>query len=482
MTVVASRPADFGADMRAALLTLSTRIAEAQHEDAVCRSVVEGLQPAAFGFDGVALFLAGTTSFEPALRASAGRFGALGDDPAELRLALRIEQSAIGELVVQRAHGRSFDKGDLDILAAAANQASIAIGRARLLEAERQRAGEQRALLDTLADLSGELELDKLLRAVLERAVSLLGVTGGELAVFDEPSEQLVVVASLSLGQDSLGTRMSLGEGGMGRVALSREPLIIPDYQAWEGRSRQYMQTVVRAVMVAPLLIGARLVGAISAVHSEPGRKFGGEDLRLLNLFAAQAAIAIGMDGWAVLAALKADPALADVPVVMATIVDEKQLGFALGAVEYLTKPIDRDRLRAVLARYLHRDNPSVLVVEDDAATRSVLARTLAAAGWDVIEAENGRAALERLPARPGLVLLDLMMPEMDGFEFLDALRGRPDGRGLPVIVITAKELTDEDRRRLNGGVERIVAKGAHSRDQLLAEVRELVAAHARAR
>jgi len=171
------------------------------------------------------------------------------------------------------------------------------------------------------------------------------------------------------------------------------------------------------------------------------------------------------------------------VPVVMATIVDEKQMGFALGAVEYLTKPIDRDRLRAVLGRYLRRDNPSVLVVEDDAATRSVLARTLAAADWDVLEAENGRAALERLvTARPGLILLDLMMPEMDGFEFLDALRRRPDGRGVPVIVITAKELTDEDRRRLNGGVERIVAKGAHSRDQLLAEVRELVATHARAR
>src|SRR3970282_1252603 len=172
----------------------------------------------------------------------------------------------MGKLVVQRAHGRSFDKGDLDILAAAANQASIAIGRARLLEAERQRGGEQRGLLDNLADLSGELELDKLLRAVLERAVSLLGVTGGELAVFDQPSEQLVVVASLSLGQDSLGTRINLGEGAVGQV--------------WGGRSRQYAQTLVRGVMVAPLLIGARLVGAIAAVHSDPGRKFGGEDLR----------------------------------------------------------------------------------------------------------------------------------------------------------------------------------------------------------
>jgi len=278
--------------MRSALLRLSTRIAEAQTEDDVCRGVAAGLRHAAFGFDGVGVYLAGTERFEPGLRASAGAFQEAAS-AVELRIPLLINQSAIGELVVQRAGASAFGQGDLEILGAAANQASIAIARARLLDAERHRATEQRALLDTLADLSGELELDRLLQAVLERAVSLLGVTAGELAVHDEKSRDLVIVASHNLGADSTGTRMALGEGAMGHVALSQEPLIIPDYQAWSGRSVQYTQAVVQAVLVVPLLIGHRLVGALAAVHSDPERRFGDADVRLLNLFAAQAAIAI---------------------------------------------------------------------------------------------------------------------------------------------------------------------------------------------
>jgi PAS domain S-box-containing protein len=278
--------------MRSALLRLSTRIAEAQTEDDVCRGVAAGLRHDAFGFDGVGVYLAGTERFEPGLRASAGAFTEAGA-AVELRIPLLINQSAIGELVVQRAGAAAFGQGDLEILGAAANQASIAVARARLLEAERRRATEQRALLDTLADLSGELELDRLLQAVLERAVTLLGVTGGELAVHEEQARELVIVASHNLGAASTGTRMAMGEGAMGHVALSQEPLIIPNYQAWSGRSAQYTQAVVQAVLVVPLLIGQRLVGALAAVHSDPARKFGDADVRLLNLFAAQAAIAI---------------------------------------------------------------------------------------------------------------------------------------------------------------------------------------------
>ena len=279
--------------MRSALLNLSTRIAEARNEDEVCRSVVEGLRHELFGFEGVGLFLAGTSSFEPALKASAGEFGEGDAGVSELKMPLRAGESAIGELVVQRDHKRAFDKGDLEILAAAANQASIGIGRVRLLQAERMRTAEQRALLATLADLSGELKLDRLLQVVLERAMELLSVTGGELAVYDETAEELVIVASHNMETNAVGARMSLGEGGMGHVAVTREPLIIPNYQEWEGRSGKYTQTSVQAVMVTPLLIGTRLVGAIASVHSDPGREFGEADLRLLNLFAAQAAIAI---------------------------------------------------------------------------------------------------------------------------------------------------------------------------------------------
>lgn len=279
--------------MRAALLGLSTRIAEAQSEEEACRAVADALRVDAFGFDGVGLYLAGTDAFAPSLRASSGSFSGDGHAGSELRLPLRAGQSAIGELVVQRGKGRPFSKGDLDILTAAANQAGIAIGRARLLETELRRTGEQRALLDTLADLSAELQLDKLLEAVLKRAVALLAVTGGELAVFDQASQQLVIMASHNLGRESVGTRMALGEGAMGRAALAREPMIIPDYQTWEGQSSQYSNSGLHAVMVAPLLIGTRLVGAIAMVHAGADRQLGHEDVRLMNLFAAQAAVAI---------------------------------------------------------------------------------------------------------------------------------------------------------------------------------------------
>jgi DNA-binding response OmpR family regulator len=185
-----------------------------------------------------------------------------------------------------------------------------------------------------------------------------------------------------------------------------------------------------------------------------------------------------GMDGWAVLAALKADPQLAPIPVIMMTIVDDRNLGFALGAADYFTKPIDWNRLSIVL-RKLRRTatDGHLLVVEDEAATRELLQRNLERDGWSVALAANGRVALDALAARPPeIILLDLLMPEMDGFEFLDELRRRPEWHNIPVVVITSKDLTAEDRRRLNGGVARIIQKGTLSLDELVAAVRALVA------
>ncbi len=183
-----------------------------------------------------------------------------------------------------------------------------------------------------------------------------------------------------------------------------------------------------------------------------------------------------GLDGWAVLSALKADPDVAGIPVIMLTIVDDKNLGYALGAADYLTKPIDRERLVTVLDK--HRRDLPVLVVDDDATVRQLLRRMLESEGYAVIEAENGRAALGALSdGRPSVILLDLMMPEMDGFEFVAELRRHEPWRAIPVIVVTARDLSHEDRERLNGYVQKILQKGTHGRDELLAEVRELVAA-----
>jgi signal transduction histidine kinase/ligand-binding sensor domain-containing protein/DNA-binding response OmpR family regulator len=183
------------------------------------------------------------------------------------------------------------------------------------------------------------------------------------------------------------------------------------------------------------------------------------------------------LDGWAVLSALKADPATADIPVVMLTIVEDKNMGFALGAADYFTKPIDWQRLGAVLHKYRKPSTAqTVLIVEDDERTRELLRRSLQKEGWQVEEAANGRLGLEQLAQQvPGLILLDLMMPEVDGFTFMKELRQRPDCAQVPVVVITAKDLTEEDRRRLNGDVTRILGKDSTSREQLIAEVRQLL-------
>jgi PAS domain S-box-containing protein len=820
---------------------------------------------------------------------------------------------------------RRFGSDDLRLLDLFVPQAAVAIENARLFTVERRRAEEQQALLDTMKDLASQLELSKVLQRVLERAVGLLNVTGGELATYDEAGGELVIVASHNMGTNAVGTRVAMGDGAMGRVGQTLESLIIPRYQEWEGRSSKYTQSTVQSVMAAPLLIGNRLVGTIASVHSDPGREFTREDLRLLELFAPEAAIAIenarlftqakhqqqyfgelvanspvaivtldtrhvvvscnpaflalygyaesevlgqhlddlitteetrsqavqytaqaldhqavraiaqrrrkdgslvdvevlgvpvvvdgtlvgmmglyhditellkarreaesantaksqflasmshelrtplnaiigysemleeeseerghpesvadlqkiraagrhllalindvldlskieagkmelhletfelrpaidavaatvspliekngntlrlelaeglgamradvtrvrqvlfnllsnaskftergtitlragrergaggdvivmtvrdtgigmtpeqlgrlfqafsqaevstsskyggtglglaiskmfcemmggeitvastpgegtaftvrlpaevpdgteprdavsaagqgvagtvliidddpdtrqllsrmlvkegfrileaasgeaglvlaraerpdvitldvlmpGLDGWSVLAALKDDPALSAVPVVMLTITDDRNLGFALGASEYLTKPIERARLSAVLSRYRRDPGGSVLIVEDDADTRAMLRRSLEKEGWRVSEAANGRIGLERVAAEfPTLVLLDLMMPEMDGFEFLEALRTQPGREDLDVVVITAKELTEDDRRRLSGGVSRVMQKGGHSQEEFLAEVRARVATTGSAR
>jgi PAS domain S-box-containing protein len=185
-----------------------------------------------------------------------------------------------------------------------------------------------------------------------------------------------------------------------------------------------------------------------------------------------------GMDGWAVLTALKADPELADIPVIMLTVADQSPLGLALGAAEYLTKPIDRARLSAVVRRHVGDGVRTVLVVEDDEPTRTMLQRTLEKDGWVVNGAENGRAALTVLDShRPDLILLDLMMPELDGFGFLEAMRQNAATASIPVVVLTAKDLTESERDRLSGGVARVVQKGATNPEALVAQLHSAIAA-----
>jgi GAF domain-containing protein/DNA-binding response OmpR family regulator/anti-sigma regulatory factor (Ser/Thr protein kinase) len=176
------------------------------------------------------------------------------------------------------------------------------------------------------------------------------------------------------------------------------------------------------------------------------------------------------LDGWTVLAAIKGDPTLASIPVVLMSIVEQKNRGYALGAADYLVKPVNRAKLIETLTGICGSIAGKALLVDDDEVVRRSVRQALEPIGWKVNEAENGQAAIESLSAtRPDVIILDLMMPKMDGFEFLDELRGRPDRQDIPVLVITAKDLTDEDRNRLNGGVERIIQKS--DRDEMLRQL-----------
>ena len=933
---------------QAALLRLSEQIAAAHDEGEIYRSVVNGLCDPALGYDYVGVFLLDPATGERVMKARVGwanlpdefripagqglsarplQDGKLHYTPqvtadpryvtglstgSEVDVPLKIDDTPAGVLVVESREPDAFGPDDFEILTAAANLAAIAVGRLRLVDT-------QRALIATMADLSSELELEKLLDAVLDRAVALLGAAGAELAVLEDASHDLVVAATTNPDRTGIGTRLALGEGAMGSVAKTREAFVIPDYQAWAGRSDKYSDANIRAVAVVPLLMGARVVGAISVWHSDAAKQFGAADLRLLHMFAPQAAVAIenarlysaaqrqrqyfedlvlnnpvaivtldpdhtvstcnpafetlygytqaevvgrklddlittaesraqamtytagavsgpvrgmgqrrrkdgslvdvellavpvivqgervgmmglyhdvtellrarreaeaansaksrflanmshelrtplnaiigyseilledveelgqpglapdllkirnagkhllalindvldlskieagkmelyletfevgrmldevmttvaplvstnanrvvvdcapgvgamradltrtrqilfnllsnackfthdgvitvrahddgawitfavedtgigmtdeqqarlfeafaqadastakrfggtglglaisrqfcrmmggeltvssvagtgttftvqlprqvaepattaaatpivsatstgtagtllvidddanardvlrrvftkdgfrveeaasgeaglaqaralrpdaitldvlmpGMDGWAVLTALKADPELADIPVIMLTVADQSPLGLALGAAEYLTKPIDRARLSAVVRRHVGDGSRTVLVVEDDEPTRTMLQRTLEKDGWDVDVAENGRAGLTRLELRrPDLILLDLMMPELDGFGFLEAMRQNDATAGIPVVVLTAKDLTDADRERLSGGVARVVQKGTAGPETLVAQLHAAIATH----
>ena len=327
-TPIASR--DSSMRHQAALLRMSAAIAGAEDEHDICRAVVSGLHDASLGFDFLALLLVDAATGERVLVASAGKASAqvglrikpgsgLSERPlldgrlhytpqvttstqylptrnqgSEVDVPLLVNRQLVGVLVVESDRVDAFDSKDFEILTSAATQAGIAIGRDRLLRALQARAAEDEALRAILADLSGQLDLPTLLQSVLDRAVTLLGVSHGELAIYNEATEDLTIVASRNVGRrDTTGLRFKRGEGAMGRVVETREPLIIDDYRVWQGRSVQYAEAEFHGVMVAPLLVAGRLVGVLAFMDKNPKRRFGEPDVRLLNLFSSHAGIAI---------------------------------------------------------------------------------------------------------------------------------------------------------------------------------------------
>ena len=291
---------------------------------------------------------------------------------------------------------------------------------------------------------------------------------GGDISVSSEPgvgstfTMTLPVEASsrLTPAADGVSTpRLSTPAPPKPPVESSGRPVVLaidddPNILAWMERSLEGL--------------GVRLVTATSG-------QVGVELARQIQPAAVILDVVMpGMDGWSVLNQFKSDPTLSDVPVIMATILQDRNMGFALGVSDYLTKPIERERLLSVIRRYCPSgERAPVLVVEDDEATRETLRRALEREAWEVLEADNGRVGLERMAeSTPSLILLDLMMPEMDGFEFVEKLRQDERWREIPVVVVTAKDLTRGDRDRLQATVQQVLRKGAYSRADLLRAVR----------
>jgi CheY-like chemotaxis protein len=180
-----------------------------------------------------------------------------------------------------------------------------------------------------------------------------------------------------------------------------------------------------------------------------------------------------GIDGWEVLRRLKSEPDLRDVPVIMATVVDERGVGLALGAVDYLVKPIDPQMLLDRLGRYTYTTKVktraiSVLAIDDDPAALDVIEGTLVPLGFSVRRASSGGEGIRLARGhRPDLVICDLIMPDVDGFQVVGELHDAADTSSIPILILTAHDLSAADRARLNGRVLGIAAKGASGADGL---------------
>ena len=286
----------------------------------------------------------------------------------------------------------------------------------------------------------------------------LARMMGGDVTVTSESGKGSVFTVRLPAGAASPATLSSGSDGG--RSPTADCVLVIDD----DATARE--------------LIADHLKAEGFSVVTAAG---GAEGLRLAKELRPTAitldVMMPDVDGWSVLAALRQDAELAEIPVIMITIVDEHRRGIALGAVGYLTKPIDRERLHRLVSRFRAQVPPTrVLLVEDDAVQRERMRGWLEGPQWNVQEAENGREALNRIQERkPDVILLDLMMPEMDGFAVVAALQKEVGWRDIPVIVITSLDLDAKDRARLNSGVQSVLVKERFQPADLVERIRRLV-------
>jgi signal transduction histidine kinase/CheY-like chemotaxis protein len=271
---------------------------------------------------------------------------------------------------------------------------------------------------------------------------------GGGIDVTSKPGEGSVFTITLPEGGKSEKPAAAFDHGpAVSGSAAGRKILIVDDDPA--------VHDVLRVTLARE---GYRLLHAYDGTEALDLVREHHPDVITLDVMMPR------VDGWSVLSELKSDPDLARIPVIMLTIVDERTMGYSLGASEYMTKPVDRTRLVELVRRFTAQtDDEIVLVVDDDADVRAIVKVTVEKTGLKTAEAVNGQEALDWLAAHrnPALILLDLMMPVMDGFEFLERVRANPATSHVPIVVLTAKDLTDTERRLINERTLLVLTKGA---------------------
>jgi len=287
----------------------------------------------------------------------------------------------------------------------------------------------------------------------------LTTILGGELKVTSEPGQGSTFILRLPLTGPPPNTLLHAVLKAQ-PDSRQRKVLIIDDDPAMqEGLSRMLAQEGFWAAVARD---GDEGLNLARTLHP---------DVITLDIMMP------GLDGWQVLGQLKEDPDLRHIPVVLLTMMDDRERGFALGAAEYLCKPISREQLTEVMRSLgINPHDKPLLLVEDNQLTMDALTRMLEADGWEVRTARDGFQAMEHLQLEhPGLVLLDLMLPGMDGFQLVAKMQQQEALREIPVLVLTAKNLTREDQDRLTGPpVQQVLQKGACSKEDLLRAVRSL--------
>lgn len=254
---------------------------------------------------------------------------------------------------------------------------------------------------------------------------------------------------------DAVGTPEA-GEPGKADTAGMGRILIVDD----EEKARSAVAEIVREEGYEVFLAGTADTGLRMAREHKP-------DAVILDVIMPE------RDGWSMLKEMKADPVLCETPVILATILADREMGLAFGAVEHLTKPIEPTKLIATLNAIAEGQEKDVLIVDDDSATRNLFRRILTREGWNVREASDGRRALTLLEnSKPTLMVLDIMMPNVDGFDVLKSVRSNERLSDLPVIVATSKDLTRDELSWLKNNAGEIIRKGDTGRSDLLAALK----------